>query len=142
MDFKVGDRVRATKDCYPIEVGKEYTVEYYPGTTVLAIFDRNKSDKIHCSCINTWVKINSPLPNGAAEKKSLMSNILDQAKKLALKVSDPGEYALRQSGIHDETGNLTESGKELLLAHLETEADAKAHLVDIATQIVAEQESK
>ena len=57
-------------------------------------------------------------------------------KDLALKVSNPAEYARRKAGLHDSCGELTSDGKELIWQYLKGQfadklaTDAQAILDD------------
>lgn len=78
--------------------------------------------------------INNPI------KTSTFMNIMQTVKKLALKTTNPDESALREAGIHDECGNLTGEGLEVLTSVLE--AAHTKELVDIANQVIAERKTK
>lgn len=83
-----------------------------------------------------------------AEEKSLKTttnsnnsmSIVSTVKKLALKATNPDEAALREACIHDDCGELTNEG--ILVLRGLMEADYKEKLVEVAKQIIAEQEKK
>lgn len=57
-DFKVGDRVRATKDCFSTEKGKIYTVEKDECSYNLVI--KKTNDSTFCTCQDSWELIEEP----------------------------------------------------------------------------------
>jgi hypothetical protein len=61
-------------------------------------------------------------------------------KKLALKAKNPDEYELREAGLHDEDGDLTDDGDELLDTLVAEFFHDK--LVEAAKQINAEKSKK
>jgi hypothetical protein len=48
--FKVGDRVRTTKDCYPLKAGEVHTVEQYSDGKTLMLYKLGGV----CTCDTTW----------------------------------------------------------------------------------------
>jgi hypothetical protein len=68
------------------------------------------------------------------QTKSYMSPIINLVKKLALQATDPDEATLRTATLHDQEGNLTANGVEVLL--MLAEKTYKAEMVAIAEQIV------
>lgn len=68
--------------------------------------------------------------------KTHMSPILTLIKKLALQTTDPDEATLRSATLHDQEGNLTPNGVEVLL--MLAEKTYKAEMVAIANQILTE----
>lgn len=83
-------------------------------------------------------KIN-PTSSDTEDAKGTDMSILNSAKRLALRLTNPDEAAMRRSKIKDDEGDLTEDGKEIVLNWLANNDEAlKAYLADTAKQINAE----
>lgn len=73
-------------------------------------------------------------------KKGFIMKAVDTIKKLALQVNNNDEFQLREAGLHDSDGDLTEDGKELMEMYLEKLV--LAELVQAAKDINAAKEKK
>lgn len=148
-DFQIGDNVVCIRSDYShtqteIERGKFYKIheiDNFSGDLRFKsdglLWDKNRFKLAvpypHEEVIED-ATINKPI------KTSTFMNIIQTVKKLALKTTNPDESALREAGIHDECGNLTEEGMEVLTSVLE--AAHTKELVDIANQVIAERKTK
>ena len=103
-------------------------------------FVQNCNGKCCCNDLHLpfILQLEDAATNSPATNQSFMSSLISKAKKLALKVSNPDEAVLRESGIKDECGNLTEEGKALLLDILVEETAINAKLVSLAKALVDE----
>lgn len=78
--------------------------------------------------------------NQSNTSKNMNSSIVSTVKRLTLKLTDPDESILRESGIHNDCGELTQDGKTLLVDLLHS--DYKAKLVELGKQIITENNKK
>ncbi len=74
------------------------------------------------------------------KEKNIMSQALDFVKKQSLKLSNPNEFELREADIHNDCGELTESGIELRDSFLESLVSDK--LLETAKAINLEKANK
>ncbi len=108
---------------YTIIEAEDYLREKYP---MIASYDYGFNN------IYDLQTINKPI------KKGVIMNVIDSVKKLALKTTNPNEYALREAGFHDECGNLTDAGRELLFTYLEAIPEVNAKFVADANALIAD----
>lgn len=85
-----------------------------------------------------WVNRGSIEPTDGKQPlmgKGFMHDIVQSARRLALKATNPSEYELRQAGIVDDCGRITSAGVELLHAQLLENTAIRAALVAVAKGI-------
>ncbi len=89
-------------------------------------FEANKAFKIIDNyCKKQFIK--------ELKEKGVIMSAVDTVKKLALKATNPEEYELREAGLHDSDGEITEEGWQLAKHYLvET---VKEKLVKAAKEI-------
>lgn len=105
------------------------------GKTIIYIPPNNEEyGKEPCECEETF-------NNNEKEKESSTMNVIAKAKNIALKVTNPNEYALRKANLHNDCGDLTEAGKEILWSILE-EANKDAFVAQANALIEADKEDK
>lgn len=108
--FKAGDLIVVNPPCYAnpcFQLGEQVEIISISNTYVKYRTASGRENSCLCQWYDSAQLVKRP--------KGIITMVSEFIKDQALKVSNPDEYVLRQAGLHDASGDLTQEGKDAVM---------------------------